>query len=173
MHKNIKFTSEVGKNSLAFLDTYIELPKAEADSVKCSVCRKPTLTSLIMNFSAVCPSKWKIGLIQCLLHRAHLISSICNHSQFVQQYLKTVLVYFKYHFLSFHSWQGPMWVEIYRKWFLQQRCSFLILCCCWLLPYSSITWILCRNYTSEQGFRYRGWSFILQMGYNGIYSWDA
>ena len=75
MHKNIKFTSEVGNDSLAFLDTYIELPKTEADSVKCSVYRKKTYTSLIMNFSAVCPSKWKIGLIQCLLHRAYQISS--------------------------------------------------------------------------------------------------
>ena len=50
MYKNIKFTSEVGNDSLAFLDTYIELPKAVADSVKCSVYRKKTFTSLIMNF---------------------------------------------------------------------------------------------------------------------------
>ena len=30
---------------------------------------------MILNFSMVCPQKWKFGLIQCLLHRAYTISS--------------------------------------------------------------------------------------------------
>ena len=40
-----------------------------------TVFRKPTYTGLILNFSAMCPQKWKFGLIQCLLHRAYTISS--------------------------------------------------------------------------------------------------
>ena len=38
------------------------------------VFRKPTYTVLILNSSAMCPQKWKFGLIQCLLHRAYTIS---------------------------------------------------------------------------------------------------
>ena len=34
-----------------------------------------SINCLILNFSAVCPQKWKFGLIQCLLHRAYTISS--------------------------------------------------------------------------------------------------
>ena len=37
--------------------------------------RKPTYTSVILNFSAICPFKWKFGLIYCLLHRAYVICS--------------------------------------------------------------------------------------------------
>ena len=32
-------------------------------------------TGLLLNFTAMCPKKWKFGLINCLLHRAYVISS--------------------------------------------------------------------------------------------------
>ena len=75
MHTNLRFTAEVGQSSLAFLDTYISLPKSETESFSSRVFRKKTYTGLLLNYSAMCPSKWKFGLIQCLLHRAYMISS--------------------------------------------------------------------------------------------------
>ena len=38
--------------------------------------RKPTHTGLLLNFNALCPIKWKSGLILCLLHPAKTICSI-------------------------------------------------------------------------------------------------
>ena len=75
MHKNLRFTVEIGGKSLAFLDTIITLPKKEDELFNSRVYRKPTYTSLILNFTAMCPTKWKFGLIKCLLHRAYTISS--------------------------------------------------------------------------------------------------
>ena len=39
------------------------------------VFRKRTNTGLILNFSAVCPQKWKFVLIRYLIHRAYTMSS--------------------------------------------------------------------------------------------------
>ena len=39
------------------------------------VWRKPTNTGLFLNFAAICPIKWKSGLVFCMLHRAKLICS--------------------------------------------------------------------------------------------------
>ena len=76
MHKNLKFTAEIGTSKLAFLDTCIELPKNDDCMFTSSVFRKATYTGLILNFAAMCPSKWKFGLIQCMLHSSILILSI-------------------------------------------------------------------------------------------------
>ena len=75
LHPNLKFTSELGPSALPFLDTKILLPTTEDGGFTSTVFRKPTYTGLILNFSAMCPQKWKFGLIQCLLHRAYTISS--------------------------------------------------------------------------------------------------
>lgn len=60
---------------ISFLDTCISLPTKDDEAFSSKVFRKTTYTGLILNFSAMCPPKWKFGLIQCLLHRAYLITS--------------------------------------------------------------------------------------------------
>ena len=75
MHPNLQFTSEIGPSVLPFLDTCVSLPSTEEDTYTTRVFRKPTYTGLMLNFSSLCPKKWKFGLVQCLLHRAYLISS--------------------------------------------------------------------------------------------------
>ena len=75
LHPNLKFTSEVGPSVLPYLDTTISLPTTEDGCFTSKVFRKRTYTGLILNFSAVCPQKWKFGLIQCLLHRAYTMSN--------------------------------------------------------------------------------------------------
>ena len=75
MHRNLRFTVEIGGKSLAFLDTVITLPNNESEMFNSKVYRKPTFTGLILNSTAMCPAKWKFGLIKCLLHRAYMISS--------------------------------------------------------------------------------------------------
>ena len=92
LHPNIRFTSELGPSEISFLDTFISLPSADDETFTCRVFRKSTYTGLILHFSALCPSKWKFGLIQCLLHRAYNISS--NWQIFSQEieYLKGVFV---------------------------------------------------------------------------------
>ena len=66
LHPNPKFTSELGPSVLPYLDTTISLPTTENGGFASKVFRKRTYTGLILNFSAVCPQKWKFGLIQCL-----------------------------------------------------------------------------------------------------------
>lgn len=39
------------------------------------VYRKPTNTNVILNFHAICPWVWKIGLINCFLNRAFVVCS--------------------------------------------------------------------------------------------------
>ena len=75
LHPNLKFTSEIGPSMIPFLDTLITLPTTKNGMFTSKVFRKATYTSLILNFSAMCPFKWKFGLIHCLLHRAYTICS--------------------------------------------------------------------------------------------------
>ena len=75
MNDSSEFTSGVGPSVLPYLDTTISLPTTEDGCFTYKVFRTRTYTGLILNFSAVCPQKWKFGLIQCLLHRAFTISS--------------------------------------------------------------------------------------------------
>ena len=92
LHPNLKFTAELGPSTLAFLDTKIELPKSEDDSFSSSVYRKATYTGLLLNFSALCPTNWKIGLINCLLHRAYTICSTWKNFNEEVQYLKGLFI---------------------------------------------------------------------------------
>ena len=66
-HDNIKFTIEKSTNTLQFLDVDIKISENTVDTW---VWRKPTNTGLFLNFAAICPIKWKSGLVFCMLHRA-------------------------------------------------------------------------------------------------------
>ena len=75
LHPNLRFTYELGPNSIAFLDTEIHLPIDETSSMSSTVYRKKTNTNVVMNFNALCPKNWNLGLIYCLLNRAYVICS--------------------------------------------------------------------------------------------------
>ena len=75
LHANLRFTFELGPDRLAFLDTHISLPTNDFDSVSSTVYRKPSNTNVILNFAAVCPWKWKSGLITCFINRAYTVCS--------------------------------------------------------------------------------------------------
>ena len=76
LHKNLKFTAELGTDSLPFLNTRIEIDGANFNS---SIYRKKTHTGVFMNFTALVPRKWKFGLILCLLNTAKTICSTENY----------------------------------------------------------------------------------------------
>lgn len=74
-HSNINFTCDKAVSSISFLDVKIIVNDNNTDTF---VWRKPTDTGLLLNFNAFCPSRWKSGLILCLLHRAKMICSNDN-----------------------------------------------------------------------------------------------
>ena len=71
-HDNLKFTVEVGGNSIPFLDINIEINN---ENLCTTVYRKPTYTGLLLNFQAVCPITWKKGLMNTLINRAYNVCS--------------------------------------------------------------------------------------------------
>ena len=75
-HPNIKFTVEEANETLPFLDVEIKLLENSYDSW---VWRKKTHTGVLLNFSAMAPTKWKFGLIFCLLNRVWDICSSCTY----------------------------------------------------------------------------------------------
>ena len=75
IHSNLEFTVEIATNSLPFLDVNVKINEF---SVDLSVYRKPTNTNVMLNFNSVAPSKWKAGLIYCMLHRGWKICSSLN-----------------------------------------------------------------------------------------------
>ncbi|MCG8430365.1 MAG: hypothetical protein MJA29_04255, partial [Candidatus Omnitrophica bacterium] len=75
LHGNLRFTFELGPDTLPFLDTLVSLPNVDEGHASTEVYRKPTFTGLLLNANAICPQKWKLGLMQCLLHRAYTICS--------------------------------------------------------------------------------------------------
>jgi hypothetical protein len=72
LHPNLQFTYEIGPDSIAFLDTKISI---ENDGFSSTIFRKATNTNVLLNFSALCPFQWKLGLISCLLNRAFVVCS--------------------------------------------------------------------------------------------------
>ena len=70
-HNNSKITVEFPSDTIPFLDVEIRLNETGIDTWE---YRKPTNTNLILNF-ALCPTKWKSGLILCFLNRAKRICS--------------------------------------------------------------------------------------------------
>ena len=65
------------------LDAKIELPLDIGRDFKSCVFRKTSHTGLMLNFSAMCPYRWKIGLINCMLYRAYNIC--CNWYSFTKE----------------------------------------------------------------------------------------
>merc|ERR1712015_328487 len=69
MHSNLEFTLEKSANGkLPFLDTEVKLV---SNTLHTKVYRKPTDTSLLMQYTSVCPKAWKLGLLDCYLNRAY------------------------------------------------------------------------------------------------------
>ena len=72
-HSILRFTCEEASGpSLPFLD--VEQASCDGE-FNISVYRKPTFTGVLLYFNSIAPLSWKRGLINCLLHRAHLYSS--------------------------------------------------------------------------------------------------
>jgi hypothetical protein len=98
-HPNLSFTLENATNTLAFLDVELEITDASFESW---VYRKKTHTGVFMNFNAVVPDKWKVGLIVCLLNRAWNICS--SRLLFMKEVQKLKLMFvrngYPYQFLN-------------------------------------------------------------------------
>ena len=75
-HPNLKFTCEDAQGNLPFLDVDV---KIENGTLCTTLYRKKTHTGVLLNFSAMAPIKWKIGLMYCLINRAW---SICSTRQY-------------------------------------------------------------------------------------------
>ena len=71
-HNSMRFTVEVGGKSLPFLDLNLDVTN---NNLSTTVYRKPTYTSLLLNYQATCPPQWKRGLILTLVNRAYVV---CN-----------------------------------------------------------------------------------------------
>ena len=92
MHPNLRFTYELGPSVLPFLDTEISLPSIDGDGIITNVFRKPTYTGLLLNYNALCPQKWKIGLINCMIHCAY---TVCCNWTFFSTEIDTLKDFFK------------------------------------------------------------------------------
>ena len=75
MHHCLKFTFELGPTVLPFLDTSIDITDDIGGKFRSYVYRKASNTGLLLNFHAVCPFNWKVGLVYCMINRAYMI---CN-----------------------------------------------------------------------------------------------
>ena len=75
-YPSIKFTVEEASETLPFLDVEIKLNEDSFDSW---VWRKKTHTGVLLNYTAIAPTKWKFGLIICLLNRIWDICSSMAH----------------------------------------------------------------------------------------------
>ena len=62
-HKNIEFIVEYVSELKRFLDVQINVKEDGSDTW---TWRKTSHTDLLVNFDALCPLKWKSGLILCL-----------------------------------------------------------------------------------------------------------
>ena len=72
LHPNLKFTIEYANDTFPFLNVEMKFNDFSFDSW---VYRKPTHTGQMLNFSAMCPDKWKRGLILCMLNIGKRICS--------------------------------------------------------------------------------------------------
>ena len=73
-HKNLKFTVDIGGNSIAFLDVKINI----TNNLETSIFRKETFTNVLLNFEANCPRAWHRGLVIGMLSRAYTVASNWN-----------------------------------------------------------------------------------------------
>ena len=92
LHPNLKLTVEAGNSSLAFQDTQISVLTTDGETFTSPVFRKDTYTGLLLNYSAICPQRWKVGLIKCLIHRAYLMCSSWSGFTEEMEHLKNTFV---------------------------------------------------------------------------------
>ena len=78
LHNNLKFTVDVGKagSPFPFLNVEIEI---HGECVDSWVFRKKTDTGVLLNFNAMVPNVWKVGLIRCMLNTGKRICSTEGH----------------------------------------------------------------------------------------------
>ena len=74
LHNNLKFTVDVGKADSPFPFLNVEI-KIQGESVDTWVFRKKTDTGVLLNFNAMVPNVWKVGLIRCMLNTGKQICS--------------------------------------------------------------------------------------------------
>ena len=72
LHENLQFTYELGGDRMPFLDTEVKL---SSNGLESTIFRKKTNTDVVLNHTAIAPTKWKTGLIKCFLHRADVVCS--------------------------------------------------------------------------------------------------
>ena len=89
LHRNIKFTYEIGGNQLPFLDVAVTL---STSGLRSTVHRKKTDTNVILNYKAVAPTTWKRGLIKCFLHRA---KTVCSDNNLLEEEIENLKVIFQ------------------------------------------------------------------------------
>ena len=119
LHDNIKYTYEVGGNSMPFLDTMVTM---NAGFIKSTVFRKKTNTNVILNYNAVCPTSWKKGLIKCFLHRANTVCSDDNELKQEINTLKTIFTNNGYPVTFFNKANNEFMDKIRRGKKYQEKC---------------------------------------------------
>jgi len=86
LHPALRFTCEHESNErISFLDVLVERQSGEFVT---SIFRKPTFTGMCLQYDAYCPMKYKIGLVRCLVNRAHRIcspSKLSSELEFLKQ----------------------------------------------------------------------------------------
>ena len=70
LHKSINLTYELGGNKLPFFDINIKLTREE---IITKIHKKEMDTDVILNFSAVAPTKWKRALLLWFVNKARII----------------------------------------------------------------------------------------------------
>lgn len=89
-HPNLHFTSECETNdSLPFLGTLVF---REDDHFSTTIHRKPTFTGLYTNFRSCLPNRYKVGLLNTLIHRAF---EICSTYKLFHEELEKLKHYLK------------------------------------------------------------------------------
>ena len=88
-HADIKFTYEVEKNNeLPFLDVLVN--RTNENKILLDVYRKKTCSDIYIHWKSFAPKIWKIGTLEGLIRRAHLICSCENNRKKELSYLRKI-----------------------------------------------------------------------------------
>ena len=105
-HQDIKFTVEEASDTLPFLDVEIKLNETNYDSW---VWRKKSHTGIFLNYCGMATTKWKSGLIVCLLNRAWDICSDISYFHQETEKLKNMFIKNGYPIQLFTSAYERFW----------------------------------------------------------------
>ena len=73
-HKDIKFTRELEEESrISFLD--VDIRRNPDNTLRLKVYRKKTCSNIYIHWNAFAPTNWKIGTLEGMIRRAHMICS--------------------------------------------------------------------------------------------------